>query len=187
MYLIVGLGNIGKEYEMTRHNIGFYAVDLLSSKYNISLKGTKFKGTFGDGFILNEKVGILKPSTYMNLSGESVLEAASFYKIPSSKIIILCDDINLPCGTLRIRPKGSAGGHNGLKNIISCLNTDEFIRIRIGVSKPQGGLINHVLGKFPKEDLIKVKEASKAASEAAVCIIENGIEKSMNIYNGMTF
>lgn len=185
MFLIVGLGNIGKEYDNTRHNIGFSTLDIISKEYNIPLKGKKFKGDSGEGLIGGEKVLLLKPSTYMNLSGESVAAAASFYKISSNNIIVICDDINLSVGTLRIREKGSAGGHNGLKNIISCLNTEDFIRIRIGVSKPKEDLVSHVLGRFSKEELQEVTMVSEKASEAAVCIIQEGIAQSMNKYNGV--
>lgn len=185
MFLIVGLGNIGKEYENTRHNIGFNTLDVISKEYNIPLKGKKFKGDSGEGVINGERVLLLKPATYMNLSGESVEAATSFYKIPASNVIVICDDINLSIGALRIREKGSAGGHNGLKNIISCLNTEEFIRIRIGVSKPKDDLVAHVLGKFSKEELQGVTLVSEKAAEAAICIIKEGIAQSMNRYNGV--
>ena len=139
MYLVVGLGNPGKEYEGTRHNIGFEAIDYLSDKYNIELNREKFKGVFGEGFIKGKKVILLKPTTYMNLSGDSIREVANFYKLSNEEIIVLYDDISLAVGRLRIREKGSHGGHNGIKSIIANLSTDVFPRVKIGVGAPKVG------------------------------------------------
>jgi PTH1 family peptidyl-tRNA hydrolase len=184
MFLIVGLGNIGKQYEHTRHNVGFDVIDLISQRYNIPINREKFKGMYGEGNICNEKVILLKPSTYMNLSGESVREITSFYKIEGKNIIILYDDISLDTGRLRIRSHGSAGGHNGIKNIIANLDTDVFLRVKIGVGQPKGELVAHVLGKFSKDDSEKLKEVFKASIEAVENIISNGIEEAMNKFNG---
>lgn len=163
MYLIAGLGNPGKQYFATRHNIGFSAIDYISEKHNIDVSKIKFKGLIGEGKIGSERILLLKPSTFMNLSGESVGEAASFYKIPPENVIIIHDDISLPIGTLRIREKGSAGGHNGLKSIIAHLNSDKFPRMKIGVGAPdpEKDLADYVLGKISKseqETLFKVLE-----------------------------
>ena len=152
MYLVVGLGNPGKEYEGTRHNIGFEAIDYLSDKYNIELNREKFKGVFGEGFIKGKKVILLKPTTYMNLSGDSIREVANFYKLSNEEIIVLYDDISLAVGRLRIREKGSHGGHNGIKSIIANLSTDVFPRVKIGVGAPKGDSVSHVLGKFSKDE-----------------------------------
>jgi PTH1 family peptidyl-tRNA hydrolase len=184
MYLIVGLGNPGLEYRHTRHNVGFDILDLVADKYNISVNRTKFKGVCGDGFIAGEKVLLLKPSTYMNLSGESLVEAANFYKIPRENIIVIYDDISLAVGRMRIRPDGSAGGHNGIKNIILHLSSEVFPRIRVGVGQPQSGLIPHVLGHFPKEERELLEKLFPAAIEATETIIRDGVTEAMNKYNG---
>lgn len=184
MYLIVGLGNPGDEYRHTRHNVGFDVIDLMAEKYNIKINRIKFKGIYGDGMIGREKVVLLKPSTYMNLSGESVIEAANFYKIPKENIIVIYDDISLPVGRMRIRSEGSAGGHNGIKNIILQLSSDVFPRIKVGVGGPEGNLISHVLGRFSKEDREVLGKLFPAAIEAAETIIDKGITEAMNRFNG---
>ena len=184
MYLIVGLGNIGREYEKTRHNVGFDTIDLLSRKYNIELNRVKFKGIYGEGYIGREKVLLLKPSTYMNLSGESVREAVNFYKIDLDKIIIIYDDISIPVGRLRIRGKGSAGGHNGIKNIILNLGTDSFPRIKIGVGQPKENLVSYVLGRFSEEERKVLDETLETALLAVKEIMETSLEEAMNKYNG---
>jgi peptidyl-tRNA hydrolase, PTH1 family len=184
MYLIVGLGNPGLEYAHTRHNVGFDIVDLMAEKYNISLNRVKFKGVCGDGFIGGEKVLLLKPSTYMNLSGESLIEAANFYKIARENIIVIYDDVSLAVGRMRIRPEGSAGGHNGIKSIIQHLSSEVFSRIKVGVGQPQGGLIPHVLGRFPKEEREVLEKLFAGAVDAAEAIIRYGVTDAMNRYNG---
>lgn len=157
MKLIVGLGNPGKEYENTRHNIGFKAIDLIADKKGVSLNNEKFKGIFykGDGYIL------AKPLTYMNLSGEFVQALTTFFKIDKKDILVIYDDMDLPCGDLRYRAKGSAGGQNGMKDIINKMASEEIQRLKIGIGRPQHGSIDHVLGKFTPEELaaIKLKEA----------------------------
>lgn len=185
MYLIAGLGNPTREYEKTRHNVGFEAIDILADKAGTTVTEKKHKALYGKGYIGGQKVILAKPQTYMNLSGESIREIADFYKIEPENIIILCDDINLSEGQLRIRLKGSAGGHNGLKSIISHLGTQEFPRIRIGVGeKPRGmDLADYVLGRFPKEQQAVMEEAYRDAAEAACMMIEDGADAAMNHYN----
>ncbi|MBK5239737.1 aminoacyl-tRNA hydrolase [Clostridium sp.] len=186
MYLVVGLGNPGDEYKHTRHNVGFDVIDLMKGKYNISINRIKFKGVYGEVNISGEKVILLKPSTYMNLSGESVREAVSFYKIPRENIIIIHDDISLDAGKLRIRSKGSAGGHNGLKSIISNLSSDAFTRIKIGVGQPQNSIIPHVLGRSSKEDRVLIEKTFDASIKAVETIIEKGCSEAMNDFNGFS-
>ena len=184
MFLIVGLGNPGKEYEGTRHNVGFEVIDYLSNKYNIDVNRTKFKGIYGEGFIGNNKVILLKPTTYMNLSGESIREVINFYKLNNDEVIVIYDDISLEIGNLRIREKGSAGGHNGIKSIIANIGGDVFPRIKIGVGQPNGDLVSHVLGRFSKEEsevLMEVIEASLIGVEG---IIKDGTKEAMNKLNG---
>lgn len=185
MFLIVGLGNPGEKYEHTRHNTGFDAIEKVASKYDIKIEKKKFKGLYGSGIINNEKVILLKPYTYMNLSGESVREAAEFYKIKNENIIIIHDDISLDVGKIRMRSKGSAGGHNGIKNIILNLSSDEFPRIKIGVGKPIGNLVDYVLGRFKDDDRVIMEKVFDVVTEAVSCIVADGLEKSMNKYNGM--
>lgn len=184
MFLVVGLGNIGKQYEHTRHNVGFDIIDLIGDRYNIAISREKFKGMYGEGNINGKKVILLKPSTYMNLSGESVREVINFYKIENENIIVIYDDISLDVGRLRIRSQGSAGGHNGIKNIIANLGTDVFPRVKVGVGQPKGELVSHVLGKFSKEDSEMLKEVFKASSDAVESIINSGITEAMNKFNG---
>ena len=184
MFLIVGLGNIGDEYKNTRHNVGFDVIDKISSRYNIKVNRVKFKGMYGEGFINNEKVILLKPSTYMNLSGESLVEAVNFYKISNENIIVIQDDISLPVGKLRIRASGSAGGHNGIKNIILQLSSDVFPRIKIGVGQPESNLITYVLGRIPKQQINILEKVYDASIEAVETTIKYGIEEAMNKFNG---
>ncbi len=184
VYLIVGLGNPGLEYKNTRHNVGFDVLDLISSKYNIHINRIKFKGMYGEGKIKNEKVIILKPTTYMNLSGESVREVCNFYKISSENVIVIYDDISLEVGRMRIRKSGSAGGHNGIKNIILNLSSDVFPRIKIGIGGPKGDLTSHVLGKVNHEEKIVIDRVFNVASEAVETLITEGITEAMNKFNG---
>ena len=186
MFLIVGLGNPGREYENTRHNIGFAAMDVLAEKYNIDINRSKFKGEYGEGFINGNKVILLKPYTFMNLSGESVREAIDFYKLTEEEVLIIYDDISLEVGRLRIREKGSAGGHNGIKSIINHMGTDVFTRIKIGVGAPKGDLVNHVLGRFSKEEVNILKQTLDAVTEATAEIIDNGAKEAMNKFNGFS-
>ncbi|MBU3145888.1 aminoacyl-tRNA hydrolase [Clostridium sp. CF012] len=184
MYLVIGLGNPGDEYKHTRHNVGFDVIDLMASKYNVSANRVKFKGVYGEINISSQKVILLKPNTYMNLSGESVQQAASFYKIPSENIIIIYDDISLDVGKLRIRSKGSAGGHNGIKSVIANMASDIFPRIKIGVGQPERALIPYVLGRFDSGDRILVEKTFEASIKAVETIIVKGITDAMNEFNG---
>lgn len=184
MFLIVGLGNPGSQYEDTRHNIGFKIVDNIAKEYNIEINRQKFKGMCGEGFINGEKVILLKPTTYMNLSGESVREVVDFYKLSNDDVLVIYDDISLDVGRIRIREKGSAGGHNGIKSIIAHLGTDIFPRIKVGVGQPNVDLVNYVLGKFTKEEMEVLNESIDASTRAAKEIISNDVKTAMNIYNG---
>lgn len=186
MYIIVGLGNPGKQYAHTRHNVGFDTIDILADKYNISVDIKKHKALCGKGMIGGQKVVLAKPQTFMNLSGESVRELVDFYKIdPEEELIVIYDDISLEPGQLRVRPKGSAGGHNGIKNIIAHLGTQVFKRVKVGVGeKPKGyDLADYVLGHFSKEDRILMEDAFGRAAEAAVCMMNDSMEHAMNQYN----
>ena len=185
MYIIAGLGNPTREYEKTRHNVGFDTIDVLADKLNTSVDEKKFKGLYGRGIIAGEKVILLKPQTFMNLSGESVREAADFYKVDPEHIIVIYDDISLDVGQIRIRKKGSAGGHNGLKNIIKMLGHDTFIRVRMGVGeKPKNfDLADYVLGHFPAEERSIMDEAAKTAAEAIRMIITENADAAMNHFN----
>ncbi|MDV5107020.1 aminoacyl-tRNA hydrolase [Clostridium perfringens] len=185
MILIVGLGNPGKQYEQTRHNIGFDVIDYMANKYNIDVNREKFKGICGEGFIENKKVILLKPLTYMNLSGESIRELANFYKLEDDEIIVVYDDISLDIGRLRIREKGSVGGHNGIKSIIQNLGGDKFPRVKVGVGQPKDNLVNHVLGKFSKEDREHIEKVIPVVSDAIVEIVKNDAKESMNKFNGV--
>lgn len=186
MFLIAGLGNPDKKYEHTRHNIGFDVVDALADKYHISVMEKKHKGLCGTGVIDGVKVMLLKPLTYMNLSGESVVDAVNFYKLdPETELLVIFDDISLAPGHIRIRKKGSAGGHNGIKNIIAHTGTQNFERIKVGVGeKPEGwDLADHVLGHFSEEDRKLVEEAISDAVDAAVMIVRDETDQAMNKYN----
>lgn len=185
MYLIIGLGNPGREYEHTRHNAGFDAIDILAEKLGTDVKEKKHRGLCGKGMIGGEKVILLKPQTYMNLSGESVRAAADFYKIDAEHMIVLYDDIDLDVGKLRVRAKGSAGGHNGIKNIIAHMGTQEFPRVRIGVgAKPDRmDLADYVLGRFSQVERSVMEDAFEEAAEAAIAVVEDGIDAAMNRFN----
>lgn len=185
--LIVGLGNPEKEYGGTRHNVGFEVIDRLARETGISIKQKKFRGESGKGVIDGKKVVLVKPQTYMNLSGECIRPFLDFYRLDASKdLIVICDDINLETGHIRIREKGSAGGHNGLKNIIQHLNgSTEFIRVRVGVgNKPDGGdLVKHVLGKFQGKDKEVMEETEERAAKAVRELLTNPIGNVQSRYN----
>lgn len=186
MYIIVGLGNPERKYDGTRHNIGFSALTVLADTYGISMDIKKHKAVCGKGVIEGQKVLLAMPQTYMNLSGESVRELVDYYKIdPEQELIVIYDDINLAPGKLRIRPKGSAGGHNGIKNIIAHLGTQVFPRIRVGVGeKPKGwDLADYVLGRYSAEDRKIIDEAQKEAAEAVKMMVMDDIRGAMNRYN----
>ena len=185
MYLIVGLGNPEDEYSKTRHNMGFNTINKLAEKYNKEKKKKKFQALFGSGIINGEKVILLKPQTYMNLSGNSVKEVIDFFKIDLKNLIIIYDDMDIEPGKIKVRKKGSAGGHNGIKSIIQQLGTEEFGRIRIGIGRPEhkGDEINYVIGAIPEEDNIKLKEGIEKARDAVIELLKNGIDSSMNKFN----
>ncbi|MBS6396954.1 MAG: aminoacyl-tRNA hydrolase [Clostridiales bacterium] len=186
MYIIAGLGNPGRKYEKTRHNVGFQVIDRLAEKYHIDMNTKKHKAVCGTGVIEGMKVLLVKPQTYMNLSGESIREAADFYKIdPEEELLVIYDDVSLKPGQLRIRKKGSAGGHNGIKSIIQHLGTQAFPRIKVGVGeKPEGyDLADYVLGHFSGEDEKEMREAYGRAAQAAAAILTEGPDRAMNEYN----
>ena len=186
-FLIVGLGNPGAKYAFTRHNAGFLCLELLAERQNAPLKRIKFKGVLGETQLGGRRCLLLKPQTFMNNSGESVREAAAFYKIPPERILVIFDDVSLPCGKLRIRRKGSAGGHNGIKSIICHLGSDAFPRIKLGVGEkpnPEWDLADWVLSPFRKEELVALREASEKACDAAQKIVCGDIEQAMGLYNG---
>ena len=186
MFVIAGLGNPTQKYEHTRHNIGFDVIAYLADQYNISVNTRKFKGLCGSGFVEGQKVTLLKPQTFMNLSGQSIREAVDFYKLnPAEELIVIYDDIALDPGYLRVRRKGSAGGHNGIKDIISHLGSQEFLRIRVGVGeKPESfDLADYVLGRFPAEERKKVDEAVRCAADAVGLMVQSRPDEAMNLYN----
>lgn len=192
-YLIAGLGNPDKKYENTRHNAGFSVIDVLSEMLSVKVCEEKFEGLSGIVYTGGRKLILLKPLTYMNLSGNSVQKAAQYYDLPPERIIVIYDDINLQPGKLRVRPAGSAGGHNGMKSIISCLGTDRFPRVRVGVGMneietPEGekirtDLAKHVLAKLTEEERKILVPVFENAARAALCIAESGPQEAMNRYN----
>lgn len=185
MYLIVGLGNPGEEYTRTRHNMGFEVIDKLAEKYNIKVSKHKFDGLYGKGEIEGEKVVLLKPQTYMNLSGNAVGQFVSFFKVDQDEIIVIYDDIDIPTGTIKIRKQGSAGSHNGMKSVINELATEKFPRIRIGTGTTEKiyDLVDYVLEKIKEDEYKKLEESVDMAQEAIIQILQNGIDNAMNKYN----
>lgn len=186
-WLLVCLGNPGKDYEDTRHNIGFMAADRLSSREGTRFNKLRYRALTGEIAVKGQRVLVLKPQTYMNLSGESVKLAGGFYKIPPERVLVISDDVSLPVGKLRIRKGGSAGGHNGLKSIIQHLGTDQFPRIKVGVGQkphPDYDMADWVLSKFAGEDLKTITEAIRKAADAVECLIQEGPDKAMNRFNG---
>ena len=188
MYIIAGLGNPGKEYENTRHNIGFDVIDRLSEEENIAVMESKHKALIGKGYVAGQKVILAKPQTFMNLSGESIGGLVDYFKIDEEQdLIVIYDDISLSPGQIRIRKKGSAGGHNGLKSIIYRLNSDTFPRVKMGVGAPKHedyDLADFVLGRFTKEEIPVMEDAIVKAEKAVAEIIKNGVQSAMNKYNG---
>ena len=185
MYLIVGLGNPGDKYRYTKHNVGFMVLDYFASVHNISISRIKHKAVLGEGLIGQEKVILAKPQTYMNLSGESVLELMHWYKGEITKLIVVYDDVDLAVGRIRIRPEGSSGTHNGMKSIIYNLNADKFPRVRVGIGKQPDymDLADYVMSRFSEEEIPLMEEAVKRAALAIEEIIKNGISSAMNKYN----
>lgn len=185
MKIIVGLGNPGKEYEKTRHNTGFMVLDRISDKFNIEIKKEKSKALIGTGEINGEKVMLVKPQTFMNLSGEALRPLVEFYKESLENVIVIFDDIDLEIGKIRIKEKGSAGTHNGMKSIVSHLGTENFKRIKVGIGKPKENidLIGHVLGKFSDEEFKILESSINNAVEATILLIRDEMSKAMNTYN----
>ena len=185
MYVVVGLGNPGKQYENTRHNVGFNIIDILADEYGISVNKMKYKALIGEGRVGTEKVVLVKPVTYMNLSGESLAEIYNFYKVDTSNIVVIYDDIDLDVGKIRIRKKGSSGGHNGMKSIIQMIGTEEFPRIRIGIGRPahSGDEINHVIGAIPEDEIPLLDKGIEKAKDAVIEILKNGVDIAMNKFN----
>lgn len=185
MYLIVGLGNPEKDYSNTRHNMGFNTINKLAEQYEISITKNKFKGLYGVGSIEGEKVILLKPQTFMNLSGESIQEMIQFYKIELEQLIVIYDDIDIEPGIIKIRKTGGAGTHNGMKSVVKELNTQNFKRIRVGIGKPKEkeNLIEYVLGAIPEEEKDKLDKGTDLAKEAMIEMIKNGIDIAMNKFN----
>jgi len=184
MYIIVGLGNPGKRYENTRHNLGFTTLDLIARENDIQINKIKHKALVGEGMISGQKVLLVKPQTYMNLSGESVREVIEYYKPDIENLLVIYDDIDIPLGRIRVRKKGSSGTHNGMKSIIYQIQTDLFPRIRIGIgNERKRSLISHVIGGFKKEEKKAIEDAVRRAAGAAISILETGIEKTMSEYN----
>jgi len=185
-WLLVCLGNVGEQYEGTRHNVGFEVADELAEREGIPLQRLKHRALTNTAELGGQRVLIMKPVTYMNLSGEAAGEAARFYKVPADHVLVVCDDVSLPVGKVRIRKGGSAGGHNGLKNLIAHLGTDQFPRIRIGVGQkphPEYDLADWVLGKFQGEDRKAMDAAVKKAADAVECLLKEGPDRAMNKFN----
>ena len=184
MYVIAGLGNPGREYEGTRHNVGFMTLDALADKYNIDVREKAFKGLIGKGMIEGNKVILVKPQTYMNNSGEAVRAAMDFYHLQPQDLLVIYDDMDLTVGRLRLRQKGSAGGHNGIKSIIAHIGTQTFDRIRVGIDKdPRIPTVNWVLGKIRKEDMDAYLESVNEAAKAAVFSVTHEFTETMNQFN----
>ncbi len=193
--LIVGLGNPGKEYEGTRHNIGFEIIDQIAQRWNITpILHKKFQGWFAEASSVNQqKLRLLKPSTYMNLSGQSIRAVIDWYKLPPTTVLIVYDDLDLPLGKIRLRLSGSAGGHNGMKSAISHLGTQDFPRLRIGIGSarspetPNKDTVSHVLGKFAVSETATITEVVQGAADAVEVSLKQGVEKAMNLYNNRVF
>ena len=185
-WLVVFLGNPGPRYEGTRHNAGFMAADAFAKKHDLSINRSRFRALTATCVLGDQSVLLMKPQTFMNLSGEAVGQAARFYKIPPERVLVVSDDVSLPVGALRIRTKGSAGGHNGLKNIISVLGTDAFPRIRLGVGSPphpEYEMMDWVLSVFRNQDAEDMANAASLAADAVACLITEGPDRAMNLYN----
>ncbi len=185
MYLIIGLGNPEEEYSKTRHNMGFNTINKIAQKYNIEVNKNKFQGLCENAIIEDKKVILIKPQTYMNLSGNCVKEFVDFYKVKKEEVLVIYDDMDIEPGKIKIRKKGSSGGHNGMKSIIKMLGTEEFPRIRVGIGRPKysGDEINYVIGAIPEEDITKLEDGIELAQKAVIEILRNGIDSAMNKMN----
>ncbi|MBQ9272695.1 MAG: aminoacyl-tRNA hydrolase [Mogibacterium sp.] len=184
-YVIAGLGNPGKEYEDTRHNMGYKAIDVLSSNENIEVRKSKFHSVIGQGRIAGKKAILVKPETYMNRSGIAVRESAMYFNVPPQNLIVIYDDIDLPAGSIRIRKSGGAGTHNGMKSVVEQLGTKDFVRIRIGVGAAEAGedLVDRVIGKVPKAEQELLQKAAAEAADAVADILASGVDIAMNKHN----
>ena len=187
IFIIAGLGNPGSKYDNTRHNVGFNAIDLLSRKHGIKVSKLKHKALIGDGMIKNERVLLVKPQTFMNLSGESIRDLVEWFKVPMEKLILIYDDVDLPLGKVRIRPGGSSGTHNGMRSVIFQLQKDDFPRIRIGIDRaPEGWeLADYVLSRFNSDEGKIINAGVSNAADAAEVIVSSGVNAAMNLYNGL--
>ena len=185
MFLIVGLGNPEADYAKTRHNMGFNVVNKIAEKYDISVSKSKFKGLYGQGIIEGQKVILLKPQTYMNLSGESVQEIMNFYKITPEELIVVYDDIDTEPGLIRIRKTGSAGSHKGMISVIESIGTENFTRIRVGIGRPEytSDMIYYVIGAIPEDEVETLDKGTTLASDSIIEIMKNGVDSAMNKYN----
>ena len=183
-WLIAGLGNPEPKYDGTRHNAGFEALDYLAAQWHCDIAKAKWQGLYGTAQVEDHKVVLLKPLTYMNLSGQSIAPAANFYKIPADHVIVISDDIALPLGKIRVRGSGSAGGHNGLKNIIAHLGTDKFPRVKVGVGAPEHDIVDWVIGSFSAQERKVIDGLLDRVIDAAECIITDGVMSAQNRYNG---
>jgi len=185
MYLIIGLGNPEEEYARTRHNMGFDTINKISEKYNIKVNKSKFNSLYGTGTIEGEKVILLKPQTYMNLSGEAVRDFMNFYKLSPENIIVIYDDLDIEPGIIKIRKKGGPGTHNGMKSVVSEIKTEDFARIRVGIGNPEykNDLLNYILTRIPDEEYKVLEVSTKTAAEAVGEIIKSGLDSAMNKYN----
>ncbi len=185
MKLIVGLGNPGRQYQRTRHNIGFRVIDELARKAGIALSSNKFEGEYGQGAVAGTRTALLKPQTYMNLSGDSVAPAARFYKVEPEDLIVVHDELDLPFGRLQLKKGGGTGGHNGLDSIVDRLGSEEFIRLRVGIGKPETRerVVGHVLGSFAQDESAQVEALTEKAVEAIEAIIQKGLAKAMTEFN----
>lgn len=187
MWLVVGLGNPGSDYVGTRHNVGFEVIDVLARRHTIAVQKRNFQAVYGDGRIGAERIMLVRPMTFMNLSGEAVAALARFYKVPATNIIVILDEVALPVGQLRLRYQGSAGGHNGLSNILQLMQTTAVPRIRIGVGAPRPGrMVGHVLSRFPAAELPLMQEAYERAADAVEVTLSEGFEMAMNRFNVRT-
>ncbi len=185
MFVVAGLGNPGRRYADTRHNIGFMTVDRLAEKLDIKIEKLRNKALVGEGNLAGQKILMVKPQTYMNLSGESIQEIRAYYKIDPENILVIYDDVDIPRGTIRIRKKGGPGTHNGMRSVVSCMGAEGFPRIRIGIgSDTRMRLMDYVTGRLGKEEKKILDQAADQAAEAVICIIKEGIDKAMNRYNG---
>ena len=185
MKLIVGLGNPEKDYSGTRHNMGFNVLNLLAKEYDIDISRTKFEAEYGTGIIEGESVILIKPQTFMNSSGRSVIEFVKFYKVQLEDLIVVYDDIDIDISNIRVRKSGSPGSHNGMKSIVNILSDDRFPRVRVGIGKPvfDDDLISYVIGAIPEEEIPKLEEGVKKAKDAVIEILRNGIDSAMNKFN----